>query len=77
MDEIVPRLEAAATPTAPALLLRRWRPSDAADLVEAYRDEALRRWARADVRDEASAARWVREQQEGWETGSRFAFAVV
>ncbi|MFI8265120.1 MULTISPECIES: GNAT family N-acetyltransferase [unclassified Streptomyces] len=77
MDKIVRRLEAAATPTAPALLLRPWRPADSAELAEVYRDAALRRWASAAVHDAASAARWVRDQQRGWETGSRLAFAVV
>ncbi|MFK0043193.1 GNAT family N-acetyltransferase [Streptomyces sp. NPDC090741] len=77
MDKIASRLEAAATPTAPALLLRPWRHTDTGDLVEAYRDAALRRWASVTVHDEASAAQWVRDQQRRWETGDRFAFAVV
>ncbi|MFI6145177.1 GNAT family N-acetyltransferase [Streptomyces sp. NPDC051109] len=77
MDKITSRLEAAATPTAPALLLRPWRPADTGDVVAVYRDAALRRWASAAVHDEASAAQWVRDQQRGWETGDRFAFAVV
>ncbi|MFD5506298.1 GNAT family N-acetyltransferase [Streptomyces sp. NPDC127051] len=77
MDKIASRLETAATPTAPALLLRPWRQADTGDLVEAYRDAALRRWASTTVHDEASAAQWVRDQQRGWETGDRFAFAVV
>ncbi|MFI1148901.1 GNAT family N-acetyltransferase [Streptomyces sp. NPDC020817] len=77
MDKITPRLEAAATPTAPALRLRPWRPADSAELVEVYRDAALRRWTGAAVHDGASAERWVRDQQRGWETGSRLTFAVV
>ncbi|RZU14468.1 RimJ/RimL family protein N-acetyltransferase [Streptomyces sp. BK239] len=71
------RLGAVATATAPALVLRTWRPSDAADLIDVHRDPALRRWGSGDVRDEASAARWVRAQQEGWASGRRFAFAVL
>ncbi|MGV4980934.1 GNAT family N-acetyltransferase [Streptomyces sp. NRAIS4] len=77
MDKIVTRLEAAATPSAPALLLRQWSLTDAADLVELFRDGALRRWTRAAVDDEASAGRWVRDQQRGWQAGTRFGFAVV
>ncbi|MDG9709010.1 GNAT family N-acetyltransferase [Streptomyces sp. DH10] len=76
MDVITTRLTAAATASAPALLLRPWRPADAADLVDLHRDEALRRWVSAVVHDRASAARWVRDQQRGWEAGHRFAFAV-
>ncbi|MDX3230670.1 GNAT family N-acetyltransferase [Streptomyces sp. ME19-01-6] len=71
------RLTAEATPGAPALLLRPWVPADAVALAELYRDGALRRWARAAVDDEAGAARWIQEQQRGWQAGSRFTFAVV
>ncbi|KAK1183745.1 GNAT family N-acetyltransferase [Streptomyces sp. NBS 14/10] len=70
-------LEAEATSSAPALVLRPWGPADAADLVEVYRDDVLRRWTSSAVDDEAGAARWIQEQQRGWETGDRFAFAVV
>ncbi|MGW2699169.1 GNAT family N-acetyltransferase [Streptomyces sp. NPDC001340] len=71
------RLEVAATPSNPALLLRPWCPGDAAALVEAYRDAALRRWTSGVVEDEAGAARWIGEQARGWEERRRFAFAVV
>ncbi|MEU1402327.1 GNAT family N-acetyltransferase [Streptomyces sp. NPDC005728] len=71
------RLEVAATPSDPALLLRPWRAADAAALAEAYRDDDLRRWTSAAVEDEADAARWIEEQRRGWEDGRRFAFAVV
>ncbi|MFF5011858.1 GNAT family N-acetyltransferase [Streptomyces sp. NPDC001165] len=71
------RLEVAATPSGPALLLRPWCPGDAAALVEAYRDAALRRWTSGVVEDEAGAARWIGEQARGWEERRRFAFAVV
>ncbi|MFF7973477.1 GNAT family N-acetyltransferase [Streptomyces sp. NPDC007905] len=71
------RLEAAATASEPALLLRPWEPGDAAALIGAYRDDALRRWTRSVVEDEAGAVRWIQEQRRGWETGRRFGFAVV
>ncbi|MCT9108168.1 GNAT family N-acetyltransferase [Streptomyces mirabilis] len=77
MDKITTRLEADATPSAPALILRPWSPTDAADLVELYQDDTLRRWTSSAVHDEASAARWIQDQQRGWETGDRFGFAVV
>jgi RimJ/RimL family protein N-acetyltransferase len=76
MDGITTRLTAAATASAPALSLRPWRPADAAELVELHRDEALRRWVGAGLHDRASAARWVQDQQRGWEEGRCFAFAV-
>jgi hypothetical protein len=50
-------LGADATPSAPALRLRPWGPADAFDLVELYRDDALRRWTSSAVDDLASAAR--------------------
>ncbi|MFB7734396.1 GNAT family N-acetyltransferase [Streptomyces sp. NPDC056112] len=68
---------AKATPGTPALTLRPWRAADAADLVAAYRDETLRRWAGPAVDDETGADRWIRERQRDWETGDRFAFAVL
>ncbi|MET9382572.1 GNAT family N-acetyltransferase [Streptomyces sp. NPDC002928] len=77
MDTTAVRLEAAATASAPALLLRPWNQADAPGLVELYRDEALRRWTSGAVDDAESAASWVREQERGWEAGDRFAFAVV
>ncbi|MGW7241580.1 GNAT family N-acetyltransferase [Streptomyces sp. NPDC054804] len=77
MGKTTVRLEAAATPAAPALVLRPWSQADAADLVGLYRDEARRRWTSSAVKDEASAAQWIEEQQQGWETGQRFGFAVV
>ncbi|MFF7788180.1 GNAT family N-acetyltransferase [Streptomyces sp. NPDC007991] len=76
MDGIITRLTAAATASAPALLLRPWRPADAADLVSLYQDEALRRWVSTGVHDRAGAARWIQDQQRGREAGHRFAFAV-
>ncbi|MFC9678842.1 GNAT family N-acetyltransferase [Streptomyces sp. NPDC056948] len=69
------RLRATATPTAPALTLRPWTPGDAAGLAALGRDDALRRWTSL-ADDETSAARWLREQQQGWEQDRRYAFAV-
>ncbi|MFD3583185.1 GNAT family N-acetyltransferase [Streptomyces sp. NPDC058683] len=77
MDKTAGRLRADATPTAPALVLRPWSPADAAELVELYRDEAMRRWTSAGVNDEVGAAQWIQDQQQGWETGHHFGFAVV
>ncbi|MFC9287950.1 GNAT family N-acetyltransferase [Streptomyces sp. NPDC057052] len=71
------RLEAGATASAPALLLRPWRAEDAAGVAEAYRDPVLRRWATVTVRDEAEALRWLRAQHDSWQTGERLAFAVL
>lgn len=70
-------LHAAATPTAPALVLRPWRAEDVAALVEAYRDPVLRRWASAPLQSEDEGLRWVRDQEAGWATGTRMGFAVL
>ncbi|MGX4694060.1 GNAT family N-acetyltransferase [Streptomyces sp. JNUCC 63] len=71
------RLPAEATPSAPGLILRPWSEADAAELIETYRDDALRRWASPAVDDEAGAARWIRERQRDREDGNRLAFAVL
>jgi len=71
------RLTAGATPDAPPLVLRPWQPADAVALLALNQDSALRRWTSLGVHDEASAARWVREQQEVREAGTRLGFAVL
>ncbi|GAA5023434.1 GNAT family N-acetyltransferase [Kitasatospora paranensis] len=70
-------LQAAATPSAPALVLRPWSVEDVGALVEACRDPALRRWTSHVVDDEADGVRWVRAQQLGRVTGDRLSFAVM
>ncbi|MGY1499437.1 GNAT family N-acetyltransferase [Streptomyces sp. QTS52] len=70
-------LDVPATPTAPALRLRPWRPADVAALVEACRDPALRRWTSHCVENDEDGLRWIRSQERSWEAGDRFAFAVV
>ncbi|MCT4356853.1 GNAT family N-acetyltransferase [Streptomyces sp. Je 1-79] len=75
MDPVT--LRAAATPAAPALLLRPWHMDDIAALVEAAGDADLRRWTSTPVDDAAGGARYVEVQQRGWETGTRLAFAVL
>ncbi|MFF0969408.1 GNAT family N-acetyltransferase [Streptomyces sp. NPDC003703] len=70
------RLEAPATATAPALLLRPWRAADAAELAVLYRDPLLRRFLSHSIPDAAAALRWI-DGQRWREGGDRFAFAVV
>lgn len=77
MNKISARLRTEAAEGVPALLLRPWEPRDAPGLVEVFSDAALRRWTSAAVHDEESAARWVRDQRDGWDSGRRYAFAVV
>ncbi|MEU6866785.1 GNAT family N-acetyltransferase [Streptomyces sp. NPDC046876] len=72
-----PTLTAAATPAAPALVLRPWCAQDASALVEVYRDPDLLRWTSHRMEDEAEGLRWVREQERGWAAGERFCFAVL
>ncbi|TMR97680.1 GNAT family N-acetyltransferase [Nonomuraea basaltis] len=70
-------LNAAATPASPALVLRPWDAEDVAAVVAAYRDPVLRRWTSSRVENEVEGLRWVRAQQRGWATGTRFSFAVL
>ncbi|MFF8971025.1 GNAT family N-acetyltransferase [Streptomyces sp. NPDC014995] len=77
MDDTETCLHAGATASAPALLLRPWRPRDAAGLAEVYGDPVMRRWSNVTMDDEADAQRWVREQRRGRRTGERLAFAVL
>ncbi|MEV5559380.1 GNAT family N-acetyltransferase [Nonomuraea wenchangensis] len=76
MNDIV-ILSAAATSSAPALVLRPWCMEDVAALVEVFRDPALRRWTSSAVENEGDAMRWVRGQERGWAAGDRFGFAVL
>ncbi|MGS2615755.1 GNAT family N-acetyltransferase [Micromonospora sp. LZ34] len=70
-------LRAPASPAAPELLLRPWRAEDADALIEVYRDPVLRRWTRFPVTTHVEARHWLAEVHEGWESGRRYAFAVL
>jgi RimJ/RimL family protein N-acetyltransferase len=70
-------LRAEATPSAPALLLRPWQDDDVEQLIEVYRDPALRRWTRVPVENVDDAHRWLALQRAGWENRQRISFAVV
>ncbi|MER5183778.1 GNAT family N-acetyltransferase [Streptomyces sp. NPDC002896] len=70
-------LHVAATPSAPALILRPWCMEDVPALVEACRDAALRHWTGSAVENDADAVRWVRAQERGWAAGDRFGWAVL
>ncbi|MFF1835906.1 GNAT family N-acetyltransferase [Streptomyces sp. NPDC058231] len=73
MDEDLRSVTLAAGP----LLLRPWCREDVPALVEAFHDRSLRSMPLAAVTDEADAERWLREQAEGRESGSRISFAVA
>lgn len=60
-----------------SLVLRPWLPGDITVLLDAYRDPAIQAGSRAPVADAAAAERWLRDQEEGRETGLRHSFAVV
>ncbi|MFH9352072.1 GNAT family N-acetyltransferase [Kitasatospora sp. NPDC017646] len=64
-------------PTAEGLLLRPFEDADAPALIEAYRDDALRRFTRVPSTDAEQAARWLSTQYEGWAAGTRYSFAVL
>lgn len=69
-------LKAAATPSAPALVLRPWCEEDVAALTAVYRDPVLRHRTRIRVESEADGVAWVQAQQQGWARGDLFGFAV-
>ena len=66
----------AATPSSPALLLRAWRHVDAAALLFAHADGAMRRWLTTVVDDEYQALLWIAARQEEWHAGLGFALAA-
>ncbi|MEU1124997.1 GNAT family N-acetyltransferase [Streptomyces sp. NPDC005899] len=70
-------LKVAATPTAPALVLRPWCTEDVAALVDVYRDTELRRWTNSPMESEGDGLKWVWDQEQGWAAGDRLAFAVL
>ncbi|MCW3820000.1 GNAT family N-acetyltransferase [Micromonospora sp. DR5-3] len=70
-------LRAAATATAPELVLRPWRADDADALLAAYRDPVLRSWTRFPVTTAADARAFLRRARQGWAAGRRFSFAVL
>ncbi|MBV2153276.1 GNAT family N-acetyltransferase [Kitasatospora sp. SUK 42] len=57
--------------------MRPFEDADAPALVEAYRDETLRRFTRSPVADAEEAARWLGQQYEGRAAGTRYSFAVL
>lgn len=70
-------LQAGATQSAPALVLRPWCVEDVEPLVEVCPDPALRPWTSSSVENDADGARWVQAQLQGWAAGDRFGFAVL
>ncbi|WP_406276522.1 GNAT family N-acetyltransferase [Streptomyces sp. NBC_00191] len=70
-------LQAGATQSAPALVLRPWCVEDVAALVEVCRDPDLRHWTSSSVENDADGVRWVQAEQQGWAAGDRFGFAVL
>ncbi|MFI9360915.1 GNAT family N-acetyltransferase [Kitasatospora sp. NPDC053057] len=64
-------------PTADGLLLRPFEDADAPALIEAHRDETLRRFIRNPVAGAEQAVRWLNTQYEGWAAGTRYSFAVL
>ncbi|MGW3076305.1 GNAT family N-acetyltransferase [Kitasatospora sp. NPDC001132] len=72
-----PQVTATAAISADGLVLRPFEDADAPALVEAYRDETLRRFTRTPVNDAEQAAHWLRLQYEGRAAGTRYSFAVL
>ncbi|MBT2382178.1 GNAT family N-acetyltransferase [Streptomyces sp. ISL-11] len=66
------RIEAGA-----GLVLRRWAPSDAAAVMDAFAEPVMRWQAAAPVDSAGAAGRWLAARAEEWDAGAAFAFAVV
>ncbi|MFD4536402.1 GNAT family N-acetyltransferase [Kitasatospora sp. NPDC058397] len=64
-------------PRAAGLLLRPFEDADAPALIEAYRDETLRRFTRTPVGNAEEAAHWLGLQYRGRAEGRRYSFAVL
>jgi RimJ/RimL family protein N-acetyltransferase len=69
-------IEVPSTATAPPLTLRPWRDTDADELINIYRDPAMHRWVRTQVRTREEALTWLATQKNGWHSGDRLSFAV-
>ncbi|WP_205661254.1 GNAT family N-acetyltransferase [Amycolatopsis vastitatis] len=65
------------TESAAALRLRPWRPDDLPALVAAHRDPMLRQRLTTSLTDEAEARQWLAAQEAGWQSATRFSFAVL
>jgi RimJ/RimL family protein N-acetyltransferase len=59
------------------ITLRPWRADDLPALLAAHRDPALRRWLATSLTGEAEARQWLEVQAAGWDSATRFSFAVV
>ena len=64
------------TATAPALTLRPWQDADAAAIVAAHRDEAMRRWLMRPIDDEDEARAWLADQYAGWADDTHMSWAI-
>jgi RimJ/RimL family protein N-acetyltransferase len=77
MDTVTISLSVPQTGSAAALRLRPWQLDDLPALLAAHRDPVLRRWLATFLTDEADARRWLDAQAVGWDSATRFSFAVV
>jgi RimJ/RimL family protein N-acetyltransferase len=64
------------TATAPALLLRPWQDTDIETIVEAYRDDAMRRWLMSSVENEDEARAWLANRKAGWADGTHLSWTI-
>ncbi|TWJ22733.1 acetyltransferase (GNAT) family protein [Micromonospora endolithica] len=62
--------------TAPGLLLRPWRVTDAPALLTALDEPAIAQWNAQNVTDLAGAEAWIRQRAD-WSCGTRMSLAVT
>jgi [ribosomal protein S5]-alanine N-acetyltransferase len=58
-------------------LLRPWRTTDAAALVQAFRDPDIQRWHVHRADSIAEAYQWINDCREGWVSESQLSWALV
>ncbi|WP_328307892.1 GNAT family N-acetyltransferase [Streptomyces sp. NBC_00442] len=70
-------LRVEANSTTGGLVLRPWRTDDVEDVIEAFGDPAIAKWANPPITTREDALRWLDMQSQDQENGVRLAFAVI
>ncbi|MGP4113471.1 GNAT family N-acetyltransferase [Streptomyces sp. 4N509B] len=77
MRETVPVPIPIPVPAPAGLLLRRWRPADAAAVLTAFSDPLMSRQSAEPVDSLRAAEHWIAARTIQWDTDTAYSFAVV